>query len=349
MGVSDPQNINVIDRCIPIISIPRSTWNQSDTEAFMERLWAYKRINYLLDNPALSDPTKPHCEEGIDEAVEENNASNDDDDYNYEDESSEYQAEYDDNLEFPDGTDRCEKEAIRLALKYNFVTDVTSMVVEENDEYITKKNLEEKKVQPRDVNQYSYISHRSSANIPQSNSISYSYNPVGSMVNKVSANIIPRMGTTSRTPIPSVQYQPPPQQAQNSLTHSMDWDNYADYYDPNFDEMEEDYRVQVSPTTQRTTTTTTQSPPLGLCKITLFSSTHFRGASKILNFNAATLGNFADELASLKIEGNCCWTLFTEENFGGESQTLNGPREYASPTQIKEVYKRAKSAKQHRC
>ena len=38
--------------------------------------------------------------------------------------------------------ERCKKEAIRLALKYNFVTDVTSMVVEEDDEYVTKKNLE---------------------------------------------------------------------------------------------------------------------------------------------------------------------------------------------------------------
>ena len=42
-------------------------WAKSDTEAFMERLWAYKRINYLLDTPALSDPTKPVCEKGIDE------------------------------------------------------------------------------------------------------------------------------------------------------------------------------------------------------------------------------------------------------------------------------------------
>ena len=54
-----------------------------------------------------------------------------------------------DDLEFPEGSDRCEKEAIRLALKYNFVTDVTSMVVEEDDEYITKKNLEEKEVKQK--------------------------------------------------------------------------------------------------------------------------------------------------------------------------------------------------------
>merc|ERR1711902_465226 len=32
----------------------------------------------------------------------------------------------------------CEEEAIRLALKYNFVTDLTSLVIEENDEYINK-------------------------------------------------------------------------------------------------------------------------------------------------------------------------------------------------------------------
>merc|ERR1711931_372284 len=32
----------------------------------------------------------------------------------------------------------CEDEAIRLALKYNFVTDLTSLVIEENDDYIKK-------------------------------------------------------------------------------------------------------------------------------------------------------------------------------------------------------------------
>ena len=34
--------------------------------------------------------------------------------------------------------DKCKKEAIRLALKYNFVTDVTSMVIEEEDKYVKK-------------------------------------------------------------------------------------------------------------------------------------------------------------------------------------------------------------------
>ena len=113
---------------------------------------------------------------------------------------SENEEEYDDDLEFPEGSDRCEKEAIRLALKYNFVTDVTSMVVEEDDEYITKKNLEEKEVKQKDTTQYSYVS-RSSANMPQYNMASnvyknsYSSSNYGSISKMAS---IPMMATTGR-------------------------------------------------------------------------------------------------------------------------------------------------------
>ena len=65
------------------------------------------------------------------------------------------------------------------------------MVVEEDDEYITTKNLEEKEVKQRDTNQYSYVS-RSSANMPQYNMASNSYNSVPKMAS------IPMMATTGR-------------------------------------------------------------------------------------------------------------------------------------------------------
>ena len=86
-------------------------------------------------------------------------------------------------------------------MKYNFVTDVTSMVVEEDDEYITKKKLEEKEVKQKDTNQYSYVS-RSSANMPQYNMASnvhktsynsYSYNSIPKM-----ASVPTMMATTGR-------------------------------------------------------------------------------------------------------------------------------------------------------
>merc|ERR1711962_687436 len=118
----DHENID-IGRCFPYIPIPQYEWKQTPAEKFMERLWAFKRINYLLNNQV-------ECTKGIDEFA--------------------------DNEELPETTtdsiktqginsksneDKCKEEAIRLALKYNFVTDVTSMVVEEEDEYVSKGPL----------------------------------------------------------------------------------------------------------------------------------------------------------------------------------------------------------------
>ena len=74
--------------------------------------------------------------------------------------------EYPLDIKIPDNFDRCEKEAVRLALKFNFVTDLTSMVVEETDEYTAKRNLEERMIQPKDDNQYSHGGHSPP---PQSN------------------------------------------------------------------------------------------------------------------------------------------------------------------------------------
>ena len=87
-------------RCLPIPNlppsnqIPNSGWVYSPSEEFMSRLWAFKRINYLLKEDRTTN----------------NSNSN-------------------------------KAEAIKLALEYNFVTDVTSMVVEESDEYVKKGTL----------------------------------------------------------------------------------------------------------------------------------------------------------------------------------------------------------------
>ena len=52
--------------------------------------------------------------------------------------------------------------------------------------------------------------------------------------------------------------------------------------------------------------------------------------------------NFDNAVASLKIEGNCCWSFFTEPNFQGESLILQ-KGDYKSATQIKEIFKKASS------
>merc|ERR1711962_991578 len=108
------------DRCFPYIPIPQFEWKQTPTEKFMERLWAFKRINYLLDDQV-------ECTKGIDEFAAD-------------EELSETTTESNEThgIDSESNKDKCKEEAIRLALKYNFVTDVTSMVVEEEDEYVNR-------------------------------------------------------------------------------------------------------------------------------------------------------------------------------------------------------------------
>ena len=74
---------------------------QSPTESFMGRLWAFKRINYLLSE-------KNDCSKSLSGIFKFGNA------------------------------DSCREEAQKLALEYNFVTDLTSLVIEDNNSYIKK-------------------------------------------------------------------------------------------------------------------------------------------------------------------------------------------------------------------
>ena len=71
---------------------------QNSKESFMERLVVFKRINYLLT--------------GAKECIKVVMAFN------------------------IGNSDSCLQEALGLALEYNFVTDLTSLVIEQNDDYI---------------------------------------------------------------------------------------------------------------------------------------------------------------------------------------------------------------------
>ena len=83
------------------ISLSGSDLEQSPTESFMKRLWAFKRINYLLTN-------KEDCTKGLSALFKFGNV------------------------------DDCREEALKLALEYSFVTDLTSLVIEENNSYMKR-------------------------------------------------------------------------------------------------------------------------------------------------------------------------------------------------------------------
>jgi len=77
----------------------------------------------------------------------------------------------------------------------------------------------------------------------------------------------------------------------------------------------------------------------------MYDKTYFRGQSVEITGDVSDFVDltFDNEVASLKIEGDCCWTLFTDSNFQGVSIKLN-VGEYQSPTNIKNVFKKASSA-----
>jgi len=288
-------------RCFPIIPPqPQPIWEQSPTEKFMERLWAYKRINYLSDN-------NKNCSKGIDDTINDVLAENIpkvDEEENEEPEKNE-----------------CEEEAIRLALKYNFVTDLTSLVIEENDEYINKGPIQIGKKPAT-----SYPGLRASGGLAYS-SYAYSAPAPAPNLQLFSSSVLKSAGRPG----------PPPRRTLNR----------------NRGPQRRPARPYASPPQQTTSaylyTTTTTQPPVtfGFCKMIMYDETYFRGQSieitgDVSDFNDDTF-KFDNEVASLKIEGDCCWTLFTDSNFQGVSMKLNVGG-YQSPTNIRNIFKKASSA-----
>ena len=94
-------------------------------------------------------------------------------------------------------------------------------------------------------------------------------------------------------------------------------------------------------------TTTTLAPTtttLGICKIIIYDQTYFRGKSVEINEDVSDFNSIAfdNEIASLKIQGGCCWKLFADSNFQGGSVNLNRG-EYPSANDIRDVFKKASS------
>jgi len=302
-------------RCFPVIPPqPQPIWEQSPTEKFMERLWAYKRINYLSDN----DKT---CSKGIDTTINDVLAENIP------------KAEEEENEE--PKKNECEEEAIRLALKYNFVTDLTSLVIEENDEYINKGPIQ---IGKKPASTYpglrasgvAYSSYSYSA--PVNNFFALSASKAAPPRRKFNRNRVAAGLAARRPPQPGPRRKGSRPQL---LPQSRPVQTTTSAY------------LYTTTTTQYTTTSTQTPVTFGFCKMIMYDETYFRGQSieitgDVSDFNDDTF-NFDNEIASLKIEGDCCWTLFTDSNFQGVSMKLN-VGEYQSPTNIRNIFKKASSA-----
>lgn len=78
------------------------------------------------------------------------------------------------------------------------------------------------------------------------------------------------------------------------------------------------------------------------CKVTLYIQTHLRGKFRTLYTSLRNLGDFDNEVASIKVDGDCSVTLFSEPNFKGEKMTFR-EGSYEKALQLKKVFKKASS------
>merc|ERR1712223_1978864 len=245
-----PRIINP-DRCFPT-NIPQPLWKQSSTEIFMERLWAYKRINYLLSDSTECTKAISNYDEGLDSITAPSEKKIDEV-----------------NSDEEENTD-CKIEATKLALKYNFVTDLTSLVIEEDDDYINKGPIEiRKKPIP------SYPGHF--------NSYMASYASYGAPVLK-SGSYQPQLFQSYAAP-PRSSFGP--KLALSGLSGKGNSNLALSGLSGKGNSNRNRIRTPPSrPSPTQTTTTTTQAPStttLGFCKMTMLEQTYFRGNSIEIN------------------------------------------------------------------
>merc|ERR1712008_579454 len=146
--------------------------------------------------------------------------------------------EYEDENE----NEECDDEALRLALKYNFVTDLTSLVIEEDDDYINKGAIGIGK-KPVPSYGYGYIARK------------FAYASAPNYGTRSSGGLQSFSAMSARKPIPQRRARPRPSvtayksaPAPPRIYNQVAYDSYD------------------STTTQANTTTVT----LGFCKMTMY-------------------------------------------------------------------------------
>ena len=88
-------------------------------------------------------------------------------------------------------------------------------------------------------------------------------------------------------------------------------------------------------------------PLQNLCSSCYLLLYNFRGDLVEIEDDIQSLDtkSFDDKLASVDVEGNCCWEIFVDENFTGESMTFRGSGRFPSAVDLQKIFQKASSVK----
>merc|ERR1712209_145011 len=222
--------------------------------------------------------------------------------------------------------------AVELAKRYNFVTEVTSMVVEANEDY-QNQTIGYEKVNEGFQDYDHGFGLKSAGGIYHSYAAAYHPAPprrTPQIHNKIAfGGFQPSLGSIGSVGSPSLAYD---------SFQSADYDVEQDYLES----------LPIFPSTSTSTTTTTQCPSGSM---TMYSRTYFRGES--LDVTEDAISNLADHdfdniVQSINIKGCFCWKVYEGPNFSGNFILLR-PKEYKSAVDIKDVFKKASSIQRTAC
>merc|ERR1712038_207028 len=244
-----------------------------------------------------------------------------------------------------------EERATEIALKYNFVTDLTSLVV------VKPKSPANENGTESSIEEDSVLDLRPVADNTKSNGCPtcLSFNPTAFNFAKTASNAysaVPFLMSSPPLRRGTVKNRKRTRPTNFSLVKiaqvnvptvglmSADYNYDTDYYDsPSFS--------AATTTTTTPATTTTQCPKID-CKIELFSKTLFRGGKIEVTADMEELGDFDNKAQSIKVSGTCSWKVFVDESNQGVFQTFM-PGEYRNAATIKLVLKKASSVQNIGC
>merc|ERR1712027_16886 len=307
------------DGCIPFPS-PRPREPTSEAQNFVERLWAFKTINELLKK---SDEEEKDAEAAGEDESDESDAV------------EEKMVEEEEIVSADPPKKDSKQKALDLSLRYNFVTPLTSLVVTKPK----KSNTEDGEEEEDPVLIVDPVPVRSGFGGYGGFGGYQPFSAGGGIRLASAAGPFPRRGGTFGTRSsgsfmvlksagppgppgaygrPSYAAAPPPRTTtfQPSLTQ-MSLDT-ASVFSADYDA---DYGLGVFSGPPNTLPSTCDG------SISLHDKTYLRGLNITVTDDMDDLtvspSKIFQKLTSLEVKGDCCWTIFTEALFEGESKRFS--------------------------
>merc|ERR1712190_28761 len=320
------------DGCIPFPS-PRPREPTSEAQNFVERLWAFKTINELLKKSDVEEKDAEAAGEDDSVAVEEEEI-----------------------ISVDPPKKNSKQKALDLSLRYNFVTPLTSLVVTKPKKIDTEDGEEEEDpvliVDPVPVRSgfggYGGGGFWPRAGPPvhlQTAVFALGGSPGGAFGVRSSGSSKRAGGPPGAYGRPSyVLAAAPPQitptfQPSFALAEAFDAVDYSDDYGTFSATLDSEPSFTSMPTT---------------CdgSISLHDKTYLRGLNITLTDDmddlTASPSKISQKLTSLEVQGDCCWTIYTEAQSQGESKRFS-PGASKSASDMGAVFRAAGSVKKSVC